>query len=121
MERDFDVIVVGGGHAGVEAALAGLRRQHIFDAVATGGEVPQSKPDPAVFLLAARKLDIEPRWCAVVEDSLAGLEAARRAGMTPIALTGTFVSERLAGHAAAVVESLRELTPERVAELIDGR
>jgi beta-phosphoglucomutase-like phosphatase (HAD superfamily) len=56
----------------------------------------------------------------VVDDSLAGLEAARRAGMTPIGLTGTFPREQLAEKAALVVDSLRELSPERIAGLIDA-
>jgi len=105
----------------VEAAMAGLGRRRLFDAFANGVEVAHSKPDPAVFLLAARKMAIDPRACAVVEDSLAGLEAAARAGMTPIALTGTFPRERLVGHADLVADSLRELRPGVVAELIDRR
>jgi beta-phosphoglucomutase len=105
----------------VAAALAGLRRETIFDAIVTGREVKEGKPHPEVFLKAAEKLHLSPRCCAVIEDSLAGLEAAARAGMTPIGLTGTFTRERLAEKAALVVESLRELTPERIAEMIDGK
>ena len=105
----------------VAAALVGLGRPAIFDAIVHGREVTHGKPHPEVFLKAAQKLGLEPRFCAVVEDSLAGLEAAGRAGMTPIGLTGTFPRERLAGKAALVVDSLRELTPERIADLIDGK
>jgi len=103
----------------VAAALLGLGRATLFDAIVSGREVTRGKPHPEVFLKAAGKLGLEPRACAVVEDSLAGLEAAARAQMTPIGLTGTFPRERLAGKAALVVDSLRELTPERIAELID--
>jgi beta-phosphoglucomutase len=104
----------------VEVVLRGLGRARLFDAVVSGREVTRGKPDPEVFLKAAEKLGIEPRRCAVVEDSLAGLEAARRAGMTPIGLTGTFPREHLAEKAALVVDSLRELSPERIAGLIDA-
>jgi len=104
----------------VEVALRGLGRARLFDAVVSGREVTRGKPDPEVFLKAAEKLGVEPRRCAVVEDSLAGLEAARRAGMTPIGLTGTFPREQLAEKAALVVDSLRELSPERIAALIDA-
>ncbi len=45
-----------------------------------------SKPDPAVFLLAAEKLGIEPRDCMVVEDSANGIKAARNAGMFCVAV-----------------------------------
>ena len=105
----------------VAAALVGLRREAIFDAIVHSREVTHGKPHPEVFLKAAEKLGLEPRACAVVEDSLAGLEAAQRAGETAIGITGTFARERLAEKAALVVDSLRELTPERVAELIDRK
>ena len=105
----------------VAAALLGLGRATVFDAIVNGREVTYGKPHPEVFLKAAQKLGLEPRACAVVEDSLAGLEAAARAGMTPIGLTGTFPRERLAEKAALVVDSLRELSPERIAQLIDAR
>ena len=105
----------------VAAALVGLRREAIFDAIVHGREVTHGKPHPEVFLKAAEKLGLEPRACAVVEDSLAGLEAAQRAGATPIGITGTFPRERLAEKAALVVDSLRELTPEKIASLIDAR
>jgi beta-phosphoglucomutase-like phosphatase (HAD superfamily) len=105
----------------VAAALVGLGRVTLFDAIINGREVTHGKPHPEVFLKAAERLGLEPRVCAVVEDSLAGLEAAVRAGMTPIALTGTFPREQLAEKAALVVDSLRELMPEKIASLIDTR
>jgi beta-phosphoglucomutase len=103
----------------VAVALEGLRRAHLFDATVNSTEVTEGKPHPQVFLKAAAKLGVEPRFSAVVEDSLAGLEAARRAGMTPLGLVGTFPKQELVGHAALVVESLRELSPEVIARLID--
>lgn len=52
----------------------------------SGHEVPKSKPEPAVFLLAAERLGITPDTALVFEDSAFGLEAARRAGMRSVAL-----------------------------------
>jgi beta-phosphoglucomutase len=103
----------------VEAALAGLGRAEAFQAVVSRDDVTRGKPDPEVFLKTAEKLRIEPRRCAVVEDALVGLEAARQAGMAPIALVGTFRREQLAPHADWVVDSLRDLAPEDVVRLID--
>jgi len=57
----------------------GLRRY--FDVVVDGNDIVRSKPDPEVFLLAAARLGLAPRDCVVVEDAVAGVEAARRAGM----------------------------------------
>lgn len=55
-----------------------------FDAVIDGTKVTKAKPDPEVFLMAAEELRIEPGHCVVFEDSQAGLEAARRAGMLAV-------------------------------------
>ncbi len=56
------------------------------DAVADGSEVKKSKPDPEVFLLAAKKLGFTPDECIVVEDAPAGIEGGRRAGMAVFAI-----------------------------------
>jgi beta-phosphoglucomutase len=89
-----------------------------FEATVTGKDVPHGKPDPGVFLLASERMGLPPTSCAVIEDSPAGLEAARRAGCVAIALTGTATRETLAPTADLVVESLRELTPARIRGLI---
>lgn len=57
-----------------------------FDAVSCGLDTTKSKPDPEVFLIAANKLGIAPCDCAVVEDSDAGIEAAKTGGMYAIAV-----------------------------------
>jgi len=59
-----------------ETALAGL-----FDAEATGDEVERGKPEPDIFLLAAARLGVSPEECVVLEDSPAGITAAKAAGM----------------------------------------
>lgn len=82
-------------------------------------DVTRGKPDPQVFLLTAGKMDIAPARCAVVEDAVHGITAARRAGMKAVALTGTASREAL-GQADLVVDSLRELSARRLAGLIDG-
>jgi beta-phosphoglucomutase len=55
----------------------------------------QSKPDPAIFLYAARKLKVEQSNCLVIEDSPSGIEAAKKAGMRCIALSTTYPRHRL--------------------------
>jgi HAD superfamily hydrolase (TIGR01509 family) len=78
-----------------------------FAVRATGEEVPAGKPAPDVFLLAARRLDVEPAACLVIEDAPAGVAAARAAGMRCIGLAPDGGS-RLAA-ADAVIRSLREV------------
>lgn len=77
-----------------------LNRCHIapyFDAVASGSEITHSKPDPEVYLLAAKKLGVAPEDCVVFEDAFVGMEAARRAGCRVVALASTFPHEMIAG------------------------
>jgi len=93
--------------------------EHIA-ATVDGTQVTHGKPDPEVFLLAAAKIGVAPADCAVIEDAPAGVEAARRADMIAIAITGTAPRERLAERAHLVVDSLGELSPRRIAELISS-
>ncbi len=104
----------------VALALDKLKRTDRFAARVTGSDVTRGKPDPQVFLLAAQRLGVSPKHCAVVEDAAAGVEAANRAEMTSIGLTGTATREQLA-HADLVVDSLRELSSEKITQLLAAR
>ena len=57
-----------------------------FDAVSCGLDTSKSKPDPEVFLIAAKKLGTPPEECIVIEDSDAGIEAAKAGGMYVLAV-----------------------------------
>ncbi|MEU3878195.1 HAD-IA family hydrolase, partial [Streptomyces sp. NPDC029704] len=70
----------------------------------TSDDLTHHKPHPQPFLLAAERLGVEPARCVVVEDSPAGLAAARAAGMPAIALTTTHAAADL--RADAVVADL---------------
>jgi beta-phosphoglucomutase len=91
-----------------------------FDATVTGADVTRGKPDPQVFLIAAERLQLPPAQCAVVEDAVHGITAAKRAGMAAIGLTGTLERHELSA-ADAVVDNLRQLSPERIRALIAAR
>ncbi len=97
----------------VDLALARLGRPERFGARVTGLDVTRGKPDPQVFLIAAERLQVEPRRCVVIEDAPDGVRAARRAGMAAVALvsTGRTREELLAVRPDLVVGSLRELSP----------
>lgn len=56
--------------------------------VFTGEQVAQPKPAPDLYLLAAKKLNIDPKYCLVVEDSVIGVTAAKKSGMTVLGFTG---------------------------------
>ena len=61
--------------------LDNLNLSHWFDAVVTGDEIRNAKPDPEIFLLGACRLGIEPKLCVVFEDAPAGVASALAAGM----------------------------------------
>jgi len=115
----FKIAIGSSGPAeNVELAKQRLKNGELIDATVTGGDVKNGKPDPQVFLLAAEKLKLRPKQCAVVEDAPVGVEAALRAGMAAIALTGTAPRDVLGARAHLVVDSLRELSPKIIEELI---
>ena len=74
-----------------------------------------SKPDPCIFLYAAKKLSSRPEECLVMEDSPYGIEAAKRAGMMCIALTTTYREDTLAG-ADVIVKSFDEIDLENFSQ-----
>jgi beta-phosphoglucomutase family hydrolase len=94
--------------------LMGLR--DFFQVIVSGEEVLHGKPDPAVFLVAAKRLGIVPADCVVIEDALVGIEAAKRAGMAVLAVATTNPLEAL-GSADAAIGSMAEVTPARLAAL----
>jgi sugar-phosphatase len=74
----------------------------------TAEDTPRGKPDPAGYLLAASRLGFAARDCVAIEDSPAGVRAARDAGMVVFAVTNTHSREELT-EADAVVDSLASL------------
>lgn len=71
-------------NAGLILDKTGLR--FFFNALVDGNDINKSKPDPEVFLKAALKLNEQPSHCMVVEDAFAGIEAAKKGGMTATAI-----------------------------------
>ena len=57
-----------------------------FDAISDGTNITRSKPDPEVFLKAAEYLGVDPKKCVVVEDAVAGIDAAYAAEMYAVAI-----------------------------------
>lgn len=77
---------VGSSSKNAPRILERLGLGDFFDTVVSGLDIRNSKPDPEVFLLAARNLGIAPEMCLVVEDAVAGVEAAHRGGMDAAAM-----------------------------------
>jgi beta-phosphoglucomutase len=78
----------------------------LLDAITDGYEIENSKPDPEVFLLAAQKIGLQPAECIVVEDAVAGIEAATRAGMKSLGVgTPNYLT-----NASMIVKNLGEIS-----------
>ena len=101
----------------IDAVFEVLRLGRFLDTVVSADEVGRGKPDPAIFLEAARRLGLPPSRCVVVEDAPAGVEGARRAGMRSI---GVLSSHHPALDADLVVPSLDALPPRAFEELVGG-
>ena len=113
-----------GNQANIEFAVDGLGLHGFFDALVGAADVKRGKPEPDIFLEAARRMDVAPDACVVFEDAPLGIEAARRAGMRAVALTTTepdHVFDRCLHviricadyHDADVGDLLRELSDSR--------
>ena len=88
-----------------------------FDAVCTGDEVLLTKPDPAIYLLACHRLDVDPAGAVAVEDSVNGVRSAKAAGMAAVAVPSSLTAGMDFGHADLVVTSCLELSPVVLARL----
>lgn len=94
----------------VEFALGHLGLTPTPEAIVRGDEGLPGKPEPAIFLEAARRIAADPAHCIVFEDAPFGIEAARRAGMRAVAICSTHTPAQLAGpHVLAAVRDYTEL------------
>jgi beta-phosphoglucomutase len=85
-----------GPMANIVATVDKLAIGDFFMALLSGSRLPKSKPDPALFLNTAHALGAAPPHCLVIEDSIHGIAAARRAGMGSIAVGALASSPALA-------------------------
>lgn len=90
-------IAIGSSSKNTPMILEKIGLKDYFDGVADGNEIKNSKPDPEVFLLAAKKLEVVPEECLVVEDADAGVEAALAGGMKVVGV-GTAANNESANY-----------------------
>lgn len=108
-------IASGARHDEIEAILASLGLREAFQVVVGAEDAERTKPDPAPYLEAARRLaarapGLEPSQCLAFEDSIPGIAAALGAGMKVVGVAHSYPAEKLrAAH--RVVDSLAGLDP----------
>ncbi len=105
---------IGVGTAGdkhnIAFAMQHLKMQHAPDVIVGGDQGFPGKPEPAIFLEAARAMSVKAQDCIVFEDAPFGIEAARRGGMRAVALCTSHSAAQLTGpHVIASVNDYNEL------------
>jgi len=103
-----------------EVILKGAGIPYDKMAYVTGSDVKNKKPHPEIFLLAAERMGIAPADCAVIEDTVDGVRAAKAARAKCIAVTNTATAEKLA-EADLVCDSLEQINLETIIKLIEGK
>jgi len=83
----------------------------IFECVVTGDdpEIKRGKPHPDIFLVTAERVKAQPSRCLVFEDSPAGIDAARTAGMHAVAIPDPNMDDRAYSNAHQIVRSLNDV------------
>ena len=99
-------VALGSASKNTPLILERLGIEKLFDAVADGNIVSKAKPDPEVFITAAKMLGIPPKDCVVFEDALAGVEAALNAGMLCVGIG----SEKILTKAHFVITGLDKMS-----------
>jgi len=107
----------------VDLILQLTQTEQLFQGIVSMEDTQRGKPDPQVFLIAAKKVEIEPARCVVIEDAVVGVQAAKAGGMKCIAVTfaGHHPVARLQGAGADLVaSSLAEVSVAKVLNLLNG-
>lgn len=101
-----------GNSANIEFVLRSCQIEEFFSARVSGDMVTRCKPHPDIYLMAAKALSLKPHECIVIEDALAGIEAAKSAGVShTIALCTTLKAEALSRSSARyIVNDFSEIT-----------
>ncbi len=95
--------------------------KNYFDVIITGDEVKCSKPNPEGYLAAAAALGVNPKRCAVFEDSLQGVKAGKAAGAYVIGIAGTLKAEDIAPYSNVVVNAVADINVDNLEEILKSR
>jgi beta-phosphoglucomutase-like phosphatase (HAD superfamily) len=104
----------------IEAVLRGAGLERHFRFIVASGDTTEGKPAPDPYRRAAELHGVPPSACAAIEDSRWGIESAKSAGLSCVAVTNTYPREQLA-RADRIVSSLDEFTPALIESLVPNR
>lgn len=98
----------------VETILRDWQLEDTFASVISGADLPKSKPDPAIYRLSAEALDVSPAACTVLEDTAAGVAAAKGAGMRCIGFRSPHSGAQDLSRADVIVDDLSAIDVARL-------
>ncbi|NLK96784.1 HAD family hydrolase [Defluviitalea saccharophila] len=93
----------------IETVMEMFNIRDYFAYIISGDEVRKSKPEPDIYLTAARKMNVEPKDCVVLEDTKNGVMAAKAAGMKCIGFHNPNSGDQDLSKADVIVESIRDV------------
>ena len=106
LQNDFLLCVASSGSLKkIHFSLDTVSLSKYFSIIISAVEVRHGKPAPDLYYLAARKLNVDPSSCLVIEDSVNGICAARKAGMSVAAFPGTFQKDLLIKEGAIFIKN----------------
>ncbi|MFC1690934.1 HAD family hydrolase [Nanoarchaeota archaeon] len=112
------MIIASGGHRNnVMASLKASGVDHEFKDIITGDEAKKRKPNPDIYLQAAKLIKLKPKECMAIEDSPAGVTAAKKAGMFTIGLLTTS-SKKQINHADFIIEDFMDKKAKKLLRMI---
>lgn len=119
-------IVSGAMRSEIELVLSRLNLQDNFSVIVSGEDIYTSKPDPDGYLLAVQRLNekfpeinLQPTECLAIEDTFAGLTAAKRAGIPVVGVANTYPFHMMQRRANWAVDYLSDLELERVRQVYE--
>ncbi|MFY7671738.1 beta-phosphoglucomutase [Tenacibaculum sp. MEBiC06402] len=115
LKNEQQPIALGSASKNARKILKKVALYESFDSIVDGTNVSKAKPDPEVFLIAAKELEMKPEKCVVFEDSIAGVQAANRANMISIGIG----EPEVLSEADFVFKDFSEISIEFLTQLIN--
>jgi beta-phosphoglucomutase len=114
LNQKNQAVALGSASKNARPILEKVNLLNKFQSIVDGNDVSKAKPDPEVFLIGAKLLNIKPEDCIVFEDSVAGVQAANKANMISIGIGAKNVLQ----EADYIFKDFTEMSPEFLEELI---
>ncbi|MCH2032924.1 MAG: beta-phosphoglucomutase [Tenacibaculum sp.] len=115
LKNEQQPIALGSASKNARKILKKVALYESFDSIVDGTNVSKAKPDPEVFLIAAKELNMAPNQCVVFEDSIAGVQAANKAEMISIGIG----EQEVLSEADFVFKDFSEISIEFLTQLIN--